>query len=200
MKSRLAGRLTANVAVFSIDWSDLQLNVPNPFVPGQFYISNVGSARSSGIEAELNAHARDGVDVFGSFGYTHARFSEGSFSSGVDVSGKTIPNTPDYTAMLGTELSRALRPGVTVYGRAEAVFYGKFSYDEANTTAQDAYSLADFRAGVRGRILSVEGWIRNAFDTFYVPVAFAYGPFAPSGFIGESGRPRTFGLTVGARF
>ena len=51
MKTAFAGkRATANVSVFSIDWQDLQLNVPNPPVPGQFYISSVGNARSSGFE------------------------------------------------------------------------------------------------------------------------------------------------------
>ena len=39
------GRVAASAAVFYIDWADLQLNVPNPFVPGQFYIANVGEAR-----------------------------------------------------------------------------------------------------------------------------------------------------------
>jgi iron complex outermembrane receptor protein len=200
VKSQWAGRVTANVAVFSIDWSDLQLNVPNPFVPGQFYIANVGSARSSGIEVEVNAHARDGVDGFASLGYTHARFGDNSFSSGVDVSGKTIPNTPDYTAILGTELSHPLRSDLRVYGRAEAVFYGQLWYDEANTQGQDAYPLANFRGGVRARYVFVEAWVKNAFDRFYIPVAFAYGPFAPSGFVGESGRPRTFGLRAGVSF
>ena len=41
---------------------------------------------------------------------------------------------------------------------------------------------------------------RNAFDSKYVPVAFAYGQLAQSGFIGESGRPRTFGITAGVSF
>ena len=53
-----------------------------------------------------------------------------------------------------------------------------------------AYSLANFRAGVRGRYLFAEGWIRNAFDTEYVPVAFSYPGLAPSGFIGPTSRPR----------
>ena len=34
--------------VNELDWDDMQLNVPNPYVPAQFYIANVGGARSSG--------------------------------------------------------------------------------------------------------------------------------------------------------
>ena len=47
----------------------------------------------------------------------------------------------------------------------------------------------------------VEAWIRNAFDTQYIPIAFQYDrSLAPSGFIGEMGRPRTFGVNVGVSF
>ena len=79
------GRLNANASAFFIDWTDLQLNLPNPRVPGQFYVSNVGSATSRGVELELNARPAQGVDVFSSMGYTRARFGDGTISSGVDV-------------------------------------------------------------------------------------------------------------------
>ena len=192
-------RVTTTAAVFSIAWQDLQLNLPNPQVPGQFYISNVGRARSSGLEAELHARPRDGVDLFGALGYTHARFGDGTTSSGVAVGGNRIPNTPSYTTTIGAELSHALR-AARVYGRAEAVFYGAFQYDDANTAGQDAYSLTNLRAGARAKRLFAEAWVRNAFDTMYVPVAFSYQGIAPSGFVGEPGRPRTFGLTLGFSF
>jgi iron complex outermembrane recepter protein len=196
----LQRRVTVNATVFSIDWQDLQLNLPNPSVPGQFYISNVGSARSNGFELELNGRPKPAVTVFATFGYTHARFGSGTTSSGADVSNNKIPNTPDYTSSLGAEISHHVQK-VTVYGRGEAVFYGAFKYDDQNTQGQSAYSLANFRGGVRARHgLFVEGWIRNAFDTKYIPVAFAYGQLAPSGFVGEMGRPRTFGVTAGVSF
>lgn len=194
------GRVRFNAAAFWIDWQDLQLNVPNPLSPGEFYIANVGEARNKGVELELNARARPGVDLFGSFGYTHGRFGSGTQAGGANVSGNEIPNTPDYTATFGAHLSRAITSAATLYGQAELAFYGAFHYDEANLASQDAYSLANFRAGVRGRYLFGEGWIRNAFDTTYVPVALPYPGLAPSGFIGESGRPRTFGITGGVRF
>ena len=201
LKSAWAGRrVTANLSAFSIDWQDLQLNLPNPRVPGQFYISNVGKARSSGIEIELNGRAHEGVNLFASVGYTRARFGAGTTSGGAGVSGKRIPNTPDYTTTIGAQLSRALTPSVKLYGHGEAVFYGSFKYDDTNLAGQDAYSLTNVRAGARGRLVFAEAWIRNAFDTQYIPVAFAYGQLAPSGFVGESGRPRTFGVTAGFTF
>jgi iron complex outermembrane receptor protein len=200
VKNQFAGRrVTTDVSVFSIDWQDLQLNLPNPSVPGQFYIANVGRARSSGAEAEINARPAADVTIFGALGVTHARFGAGTVSSGVAVGDNKIPNTPSYTASVGAELSHPVR-SARVYGRAEAVFYGAFQYDDANTAGQEAYSLTNLRAGARARRLFAEAWVRNAFDTKYIPVAFAYTGLAPSGCVGESGRPRTFGLTAGVSF
>ena len=194
------GRVSTNTAAFFTDWQDLQLNLPNPAVPGQFYIANVGGAASKGVEVELSARPHPSIDLFGTLGYTRARFKDGSLSIGGDVSGNKLPNTPDYTATIGTQVSRVVRPAATIYGRAEVTFYGAFDYDDANTEGQEAYSLANFRAGLRGKYLFVETWVRNAFDTRYIPIAFLYPGFAPSGFVGESGKPRTFGVTGGVTF
>lgn len=194
------GRVTANAAVFLIDWTDLQLNLPIPMAPGQFYISNIGGATSRGAELELMARAGGGIDVFGALGLTHARFDAGSTSEGVDVGDNRIPFTPEYTASVGMRFSRQLRDRVSAFGRVELVRYGKFDYDDANTAGQKAYALANLRAGVDVRGMTIEGWVRNAFDTRYIPTAFAYPFFAASGFVGESGRPRTIGITLGVGF
>jgi iron complex outermembrane receptor protein len=200
-KSRLAnGRLVLNAAAFYIDWNDLQLNVPNLDVAGQLFIANVGGASSTGLEIEAIGRPMAGVDVFGTLGLTRARFSDGSFALGQDVSDNEIPNTPDFTASFGVQYARALQIGATVFGRADVVVHGGFNYDEANTQSQDAYALTNLRGGFRRKFLVVEGWIKNAFDTKYIPVAFAYGQLAPSGFVGENGAPRTFGLSLGVTF
>ncbi|MEO6222327.1 MAG: TonB-dependent receptor, partial [Vicinamibacterales bacterium] len=195
-----AGRVRTNAAVFSIDWTDLQLNLPIPGGGGEYYISNVAGATSRGAELEVTARATDGVDVFGGLGYTRARFSDGSISKGLDVSDNLVPFTPDYTASLGIQISRTVRQNLFAFGRAEVVRRGSFKYDDANTQGQDAYSLVNLRAGVDIRKISVEGWIRNAFDTRYIPTAFEYPGLAPSGFVAESGAPRTFGISIGVRF
>jgi iron complex outermembrane receptor protein len=168
-------------------------------VPAQFYIANVGGARSAGVELEAQVRAHQHLDLFAVLGRTSSELGHGSRALGIDVSGNELPGTPKYTATIGGEPSVAIG-SAALYGRAEVAFFGAFKYDETNTIGQAAYSLANFRVGVRARALFIEGWIRNAFDTRYVPVAFAYPGFAPSGYMGEPGRPRTFGINGGVRF
>ena len=193
------GRVAVNAAAFLITWNDMQLNLPNVQIPGQVYIANVGDATSKGIEIDASARPIPGLDVFGGFGYTHARFGTGSTALGLDVSDNDIPNTPTVTFNVGAQYGRTLSWG-TLYGRADLAVYGAFKYDELNLEGQETYSLTNLRIGARRNLFFAEGWIKNLFDTNYIPVAFAYGQLAPSGYIGESGAPRTFGISVGVKF
>jgi outer membrane receptor protein involved in Fe transport len=108
-------------------------------------------------------------------------------------------DTPRYTGLVGAEVSRAVRRGAAVFGRVEAVHYGPLEYDPSNLARQDAYTITNLRLGLRGDRLLADVWVRNAFDTRYVPLAFPY-QFSSSGFIGEPGRPRTFGISLGVGF
>jgi iron complex outermembrane receptor protein len=193
------GRVSTNAAVFYIDWDDLQLNVSNPAIPAQFYVANIGGAVSKGVELEVGARAAPDVDLFTAFGYTHARFGAGSSSNGVNVEGNTIPNTPNYTVSAGVQYSRSIGQ-TTIQGRADTVFYGDFQYNDQNTLGQEAYSLVNLRLAVTWRFLLGELLVRNAFDTEYIPIAFRYPGFAPSGFMGEMGAPRTVSVRAGVRF
>jgi outer membrane receptor protein involved in Fe transport len=116
------------------------------------------------------------------------------------VSGNELPNAPGYTVSFGAQYSRKLGGASSWHGRADVAFSGAYHYDEANREGQAAYALTNFRAGVQRGSLFAEGWVKNAFDTRYIPVAFAYGSLAPSGFLGENGRPRTYGVSVGFGF
>jgi iron complex outermembrane receptor protein len=176
----------------------MQVNSPNPAVPAQFFIENAAGAASKGLEIEVSTRLAPGCDVFASVGYSGARFDDGSFSNGMPVGGNRLSNAPRYTADAGGQYTVPVRRNLSAYVRADVVFRGGYFYDDANTAKQEAYSLANFRGGVRGRLVFAEVWTRNAFDTHYVPVAF---PFATaSGFLGESGAPRTFGLRAGVSF
>jgi iron complex outermembrane receptor protein len=194
----LEDRLSVNAAVFYLRWRDMQVNSPNLLVPGQFFIENAAGATSKGMEVEMNATLAAGCDLFASLGYANARFDDGSFSGGAAVDGNRLANAPRYTASAGGQYSVALPRSASAYVRAELNFRGPYFYDDTNIAEQEAYSLTNFRAGVRGRRVFGELWVRNAFDTFYVPIAFAFQ--TQSGFIGESGAPRTFGVRAGVYF
>ncbi len=195
-----SSRVSLNGSLFFIDWDDLQVYLPNPAVPAQFFVDNAGAASSKGVELELNARVLQGCDFFAGFGYTNARFSDGSISGGLNVTDHKLPNTPDYTANVGGQYSQAFNAEVSGYVRAEIVFRGDYFYDDSNTEGQDAFSLTNFRFGVRGKRLFAEAWLRNAFDSTYIPTAIAYPGLAPSGYLGEMGAPRTFGVRVGVTF
>jgi iron complex outermembrane receptor protein len=198
--SLLSDRFSASIAAFYIDWQDLQVNVPNPLVPAQFFVANAAGASSTGAEVEVHARPEPGLDVFGAAGFTRARFAAGSTSNGINVSGNRLANTPSYTADFGVQYTRPLRGAVSFIGRAEAICYGDYEYDDPNTAGQGAYTLANLRAGLRAKHTFGEVWVRNAFDTRYIPVAFPYPGLAASGFVGENGAPRTFGVRLGVLF
>jgi iron complex outermembrane receptor protein len=193
-------RLSVNATAFYTQWRDMQLNVPDPIVPLQFYIDNAGEATTKGLELEAMARLLPGCDFFAGLGVTNARFGDGSFSNGVDVAGNKISNTPAYTADFGGQYTAAITQAASVYARAEVSIRGDYQFDDENTASQDAYSLTNFRFGARGNRLFAEAWLRNAFDTRYVPLAFAFPGGAPSGFLAEPGAPRTFGVRAGVSF
>jgi iron complex outermembrane receptor protein len=200
VKTLLAGdRVSVNAAVFRVDWEDLQLNVPNPAVPAQFFISNAGGATSKGAELEVAARAAPGLEVFAAFGYTRARFGAGSVSGPASVEGNTIPYTPDHTVSAGGQYSWRIGEA-TARARLDVVRSGAFQYDDANSLRQDAYTLVNLRGGYAARRWLAEIFVRNAFDAEYIPLAFPYPDFAPSGFIGEMGMPRSVGASIGVRF
>lgn len=198
-------QLTINLAAFHISWDHLQLNLPT----GQtYYIANAGDAESKGFEMELMARPFHEWDIFGSVGYDRARFCDGTTSiftdafgtkAEVDVGGNDLIFTPEFTASAGAQYSLEIRPDVQISVRAEIVGYGSYFYNAANTESQDAYWLTNLRAGVHTTHWFAEAWVKNAFDTEYVPVAFEY-PNGQSGFLGESGAPFTVGLRTGYTF
>ena len=205
----LKDKLGFQFALFYSDWKNLQLNTPSATSPAQYDIVNAGNAASKGIELSLNYQATSSWTLFGSAGLQTARFLNGAtdnnpflgpFGTQVGIGGKKIPYTPDYTAAVGTQYAWELGGGYSLYARGDVQFFGGFNYDSLNGAAQDAYTLANFRIGVRNQSWYLEGFANNAFNTKYVPIAIPFPNLAASGYIGESGAPVTFGVRSGIKF
>ena len=198
----LDGKVETKLALFYIDWSSLQLNQFIPLPSGAYYtpVINANSATSKGVELEAKYRPVAGWDLFGSLGYTDATFGNGNSVYGVKVDGNPLPNTPSFTGQAGTQVSWAPCKAATLYARAEVDVTGNFQYGPTKSLGQETFALANFRAGLRGKNWFAEGWVNNAFDTHYIPIAFHLGASAQSGWAGESGLPLTFGLRAGLKF
>ena len=193
-------KLNYSAAFFYTDWQDLQLNVPNA-TPADYYITNAGSASSKGIELAASYRPVAGWDLFAAAGWQDAKFGAGTTDGPANISGNKVPYTPDYTVTVGTQVTWDVGHGYSVYARGDVQFIGAFDYDSINGAGgQSAYSLANFRLGVRNQTWFIEGFVNNAFDTNYEPIAIPFPGIAPSGYIGESGAPLTAGVRVGVKF
>jgi iron complex outermembrane receptor protein len=210
-KSKWFGeKLEATAAFFYIDWKNLQLNQQIPYST-DYFIGNAGSANSKGLEVETRYRPFAWWDLFGMVGYTHGRFLSGSsaLNANLDVNqgvgGNTLPYTPTFNSNVGTQVSWSPCSHAKLYFRVQIAGYGDIQYDASNAMGQDSYHLVNFRGGVRAKHWFAEGWADNAFNAHYVPIAIPYAqplsPFrAPSGYIGESGAPVTYGARGGINF
>jgi iron complex outermembrane recepter protein len=191
-------RVMANAALFRTDWDNLQLDVPGS-APGAFFIDNAGKARSRGAELELTIRPLTGLDLFGGLGLLDTEFRPGSASGGADVGGNDLPFAPRTTWHAGAEYSQPIRDLLRAFVRVDGFGSGRYFYDAVNGAEQDTYALANARLGVGTEAWRIEGWVNNVFDQDYVPVAFP-SPLAPSGYFGENGAPRTFGVSYRRAF
>ena len=115
-------------------------------------------------------------------------------------SGNKLANAPSYTADFGVQYSRPVRSGLALTARAEAICYGDYQYDDANTAGQDAYSLTQL-ARRRARLsASSASLVRNAFDTRYIPVAFPYPGWRRPGSSARTARRAPSGFASGLMF
>lgn len=199
-KTSFGERWLFNATLFHTNWDDRQLEVPDAFIPGRYYLDNVGEAESQGFEVELRGRLTESLNGFVGYGQADAEFTTyiDPFT-GQNVDGNALPNAPEHTWNLGLDLNRALNNTFVLTARAEMVGVGEIYFDNANTQSESGYELLNLRAGVEFRGITLEIWGRNVTDEDYVPLALP-GSFSPSGWAGRQGAPAVYGITGGYSF
>ena len=91
-------------------------------------IDNIGDSKSYGFEGSLNWTLARGLVVNGSLGYLHARWKSNVIYKGVDISGKTPPNSPTWTGNVGATYSTPLSDALKVELHADASFTDEFRW------------------------------------------------------------------------
>lgn len=122
-----------------------------------------------------------------------------------DISGQWLPGISKWSFSYGAEYNVPAR----LLGRKGQVYLGfngsyrsKFSSNPSRSIYMDVngYALSNFRLGFRtDKGWNVFGWLRNAFDTHYYEL-LAITPGSTGLIAGQPGDPRTYGVTLSARF
>lgn len=207
VKSQFADdRVRLNVALFYMDYQDLQVNqlVLENGVP-QFTTSNAASATSQGLEFELAAQLTEGLGLDFAYGYTDATyddFRDANFA-GDDFSGNTLPEAAKHTVTTALDYRRSVGNSLELTARADLVYRSSafFEPDNVPQYEQGDYTLLGARLGIAsadGR-WGVTGWGRNLTDEEYV-LYRGDGVIVPGQAIQSLGLPRTYGVEVSVGF
>ncbi len=183
-------RLQANAAVFYIDWTDMQVEVP---IAGgaAYYTDNAAEATSKGVELEVAARLMQGFDLFAGIGYTKAEYD--SYSVGANVyDGNTIIDMPEMTFYLGGTYRHTSGFFASLLYR----YVGDVTIDIANTHEQDAYGLLHGKIGYEGDSFDVYLYARNLLDDEYTTRQFNM----QGTWVGRAGEPLVIGANLTFRF
>jgi iron complex outermembrane recepter protein len=143
-------KLSVDLAAYEIDWKNVQQSVDDPGC-GYLFVANVGSARSKGVEAEINFKPFESLLLNAGGSYDHAEFTsiDPAFEgAGAAQSGEAVPGVPRQKFNLGGEYT-AVIANHTGYLRLDWSHLGSipagFTYD----AVWSAYSALDAAVGMR---------------------------------------------------
>jgi iron complex outermembrane receptor protein len=213
--SWLDNRLTANLAIFYMDYTDLQVrqgcaSCGDGGLPLNF-LSNAADAESTGFELDVMAALTGNLRLMGGVGYNDGKY--GTFKNVeeprtlalVDVSGNKVPFSAEWSFNVAAEHSVEILGGI-VTSRLDFTYVDERFGDQGITNHPD--DLMPSQSLLSGRLSYRPGkgnfgiaiWGRNLTDDD----SFVYLAFDSSlGFSRRSAQyqePRTYGVTVDYTF
>jgi outer membrane receptor protein involved in Fe transport len=203
LKTRLANpALTLDVALFRMDWKDIQVPIQSGGIGG---LGNGGTARSQGIEAALLLEPAPGLTLGVNGAYTDSQLTEDAPGVG-GLDGDRLPNIPkfsgaltaDYSFRIGANARARIGGGLRHVGR-------RFSAVESNPFAVgvSSYTALDLNASVElNDRFTIRAYARNVTDEGgpYSRTLVADGLNQPGYITAVPLQPRTIGLAVDVAF
>ncbi|WP_374388368.1 TonB-dependent receptor [Sandaracinobacter sp.] len=208
-KTTLAPGVYFNLAGYRIDWNDMQVSARTAGTGSVFgLISNVGSARIWGAEAELSVRITPELSFNGNLGFTDARLAEDQVSTIVVASGRKgdrLVAVPRWTAGASLEYLKSVGDTIDLLSRIDFAHVGN-SYSTLSETdiyrrESPAYQMVNFRIGLQGadNEWNAALFVNNVFDVLAIN---SIGSSSNTGGLTTvySTPPRTIGLSLGRRF
>ena len=211
------GRMVLNVAAFTVDWSDMQIqalpsNTPANLVANTPVIfRNLGNAESKGIELQTLFAATDKLSLNLSASFIDPKFTGDTLSfrfngrcddvvcpRSTAVGGNTLPRTPKTQVAAGAEWNSTFGNGIEFFARGDVTYQSEMQIEEMNIGQIQDRTLVNARVGIARGNWSADVWGRNILDKEYIANSF----FIISGVsYGTSlGEQASYGATVRWRF
>lgn len=213
----LGGDLTLNTAVFYNQHQDMQLSVFTAQNAASSDIRNAGEANMFGFEIEATARPSDRITVTANYAYLDPEYDE-FIDAGVDVADdRAFPHAPEHTLSLIGDVNIADGPRGRLDASADLQYvseYFTYPYTLDRTQPQNAFgSQADARGVLNARLawseipvgqsdtkLEVSVWGRNITDEEYLANFIDFGAGFGGLTNGYFGDPRTYGVTLRAKW
>ncbi|WP_211365737.1 TonB-dependent receptor [Pseudoxanthomonas suwonensis] len=207
--SWLDGRLAANLALYYVDWNDIQVQANRVSDQVQF-ATNIGGAYSRGLEFELMAMPNMDWTIALNGSFNRARVDELTPQEAA-ISGTVLGArlaAPEFSASLVTsyrfDFIRGSEGNASLAIVHVGDFPGQFQYVPGQPGVvsptfdyTDAYTVVNANVAAAFDHYTVGLYVENLFDdrsvTYVHPEAFLDGRYALV-------RPRTVGVRVGYRF
>lgn len=202
-------KLTANISLYYIDWSNLQSAVSDP-ATSLGYVENGGDAFTQGLELDLVYQVSDAIDLYFAGNISEAELKEDFVFSAAATSpkGSPLPQTPDFAISIGADASYPLDK--ILGSRLDFVVHADYQIIGKRATVLDSmpadpnffeaeqYDIFNFRAGIQGESWGLSLFANNLFDERAV---LNKAGISPSGFLNDViNRPRTTGISVDVSF
>lgn len=206
--------LSVNMALYQIDWDDMQISATtDPATTGGSYsfLTNAGKARMRGTEWELVYRPMAGLDLGASFNYIDARLVEDQInnyvqaSSTLGKSGDRIANIPRWTAALSGAYRWSLTGNLDGMLRLDANYVGTayttLRPDDPSRAETGNYTLLNARFGVESSSgkWATSLYVNNLTDQVAITSAPYSSTYHPYGNV-FSARPRSIGVDVRLNF
>jgi len=160
----VAGRLAGELALYQIDWKDMQVFTTSAGFSG---IGNAGRARSRGLEATLRGRPMDGLRVAAALSLIDAKLVDDNVHLG-GVAGERLPDTARVSAALQLDRDFSVHGKQAYVGatlRHTGERFNAFAKPPANPLYRmPAYSTVDLRGGVELGKASIGFYLRNLLD------------------------------------
>jgi outer membrane receptor protein involved in Fe transport len=163
--SIFGGRAYVTFAAFQIDWKNIQQK-QNLSGCGFSYTGNAGSARSRGVEGELNGEVLPGLSVRLGAAYDDAVITNSGPSP--QPVGSSIFGAPKETATAGFRYVMAKVNGYAPFISGDTSYIGSHvsgTYKATLPLTVPSYDVTNFRAGIDFGSSEVSLFINNAFNT-----------------------------------